>query len=284
MDPRALRLDWLRSFARFADCLNFTRTAEALFISQPALHTQVRRLAETVGSPLYVREGRALRLTPVGERVATMAREITRHLEACGADLDGAPPPPVVVSAGRSTHLYLLAGPLRAWAADGHGLRLRTESAAGCVEAVASAHADVGVAPLAAAVPELDAVPWAQVQLTVVLPDTHPLASADTLALADLEGVPMVLPPVGGPIRALINRPLDVAVEVDGWELMLHYVSLGVGAAIVNAFVPIPDGTRRIPLTGVAATTFHLIRRRGGMVHAAADALFRFLEAHPCPA
>ena len=52
--------DALASFAVFADHLNFTRAAEELHISQPALHVKVRKLSESLGRPLYRRAGRRL--------------------------------------------------------------------------------------------------------------------------------------------------------------------------------------------------------------------------------
>ncbi|MFD0541615.1 LysR family transcriptional regulator [Actinomadura luteofluorescens] len=68
MDLSRLSTDALASFAVFADHLNFTRAAEALHISQPALHVKVQKLADTLGRPLYTRQGRRLALTPAASR------------------------------------------------------------------------------------------------------------------------------------------------------------------------------------------------------------------------
>ncbi len=54
-----MNYDWLFSFVAFADRLNFTRAAEELHITQPALHAQIRKLSEDVGTTLYRREGRS---------------------------------------------------------------------------------------------------------------------------------------------------------------------------------------------------------------------------------
>ncbi|WP_433478061.1 helix-turn-helix domain-containing protein [Spirillospora sp. CA-142024] len=70
MDLSRLSTDALASFAVFADHLNFTRAAEELHISQPALHVKVQKLAENLGRPLYTRQGRRLTLTSTGEQVA----------------------------------------------------------------------------------------------------------------------------------------------------------------------------------------------------------------------
>ena len=61
-----MRLDWLQAFLTFSQSMNFTRAAEALHISQPALYVKIGKLAKWLGHPLYRKEGRNLILTPVG--------------------------------------------------------------------------------------------------------------------------------------------------------------------------------------------------------------------------
>ena len=53
--PQALELRHLRYFVALADAGNFTRAAEKIFIAQPTLSQQIRRLEEIVGTPLLQR-------------------------------------------------------------------------------------------------------------------------------------------------------------------------------------------------------------------------------------
>ena len=46
---------------------SFSKAAQRLFISQPALSIAVRRVEEKVGLPLFDRQARPLRLTPAGD-------------------------------------------------------------------------------------------------------------------------------------------------------------------------------------------------------------------------
>ena len=80
-------LDAAADFAVFADHLNFTRAAEALHLSQPALHAKVKKLEAELGVPLYKKRGRALELTDTGRELArlgrdlrTQASDLLRHL------------------------------------------------------------------------------------------------------------------------------------------------------------------------------------------------------------
>ena len=58
---------------------HLTRAAESLHISQSALSGQIRKLEESLGYDLFVREGRRLRLSEAGRVAFTYAEEIFRQ-------------------------------------------------------------------------------------------------------------------------------------------------------------------------------------------------------------
>jgi len=62
-----LSLDLLRGFHAAARHLSFTRAAQDLFVTQPAISREVRTLEEQLGTPLFQRANRTLRLTAAGE-------------------------------------------------------------------------------------------------------------------------------------------------------------------------------------------------------------------------
>ena len=61
--PQAIELRHLRYFTAVADAGSFTHAAERMFIAQPTLSQQIRRLEEIVGTPLLQRRREGLRLT-----------------------------------------------------------------------------------------------------------------------------------------------------------------------------------------------------------------------------
>jgi DNA-binding transcriptional LysR family regulator len=71
-----LDLRLVRYFVTVADELHFGRAATKLFISQPALSKQIRKLEADVGAPLLVRDSRHVALTPRGERFLHLARQL----------------------------------------------------------------------------------------------------------------------------------------------------------------------------------------------------------------
>ena len=69
-------LDLLRSFVAVVDAGGFTRAGERLNLTQSTVSQQIRRLEETAGKALFVRDGRQSRLTEDGERLLGYARRI----------------------------------------------------------------------------------------------------------------------------------------------------------------------------------------------------------------
>ena len=66
----------MKSFLAIADTGSFTRAAEEVHKTQSAVSMQMKRLEEVLGRPLFVRDGRASRFTPDGERLIEYARRM----------------------------------------------------------------------------------------------------------------------------------------------------------------------------------------------------------------
>ena len=71
-----LDVDQLKTFLAISQSGNFTRAAEEVNKTQSAVSMQMRRLEETLGRPLFARDGRASRMTADGERLVDYARRI----------------------------------------------------------------------------------------------------------------------------------------------------------------------------------------------------------------
>ncbi len=277
-----LKLEWLEAFAAFAEHQSFTRAAAALHLSQPALHVQVKKLAQALGVALYRREGQRLVLTADGRRVAAFGREMlgrTRELE--DALTSSGPAAPVVLCAGEGAYLYLLGEGIQRFLAHGEApLKLLTRDREGTLEAVRGGEAQVGVASLDVLPDDLDARPLTDVGQVLVLPAAHPLARRPHLGLTDLAGARLVVPGPDRPHRVALARalleagvPWEVAVEANGWELMLRFVELGVGLAVVNACCRIPAGLCARPLPELPRQRYHVLARPGARAGGAAETL-----------
>ncbi|MDP4299700.1 LysR family transcriptional regulator [Leptothrix discophora] len=75
----------LRHLIALADSGSFSRSAEALFLTQPALSRSIRALEDELGQPLFDRVGRRNELTPFGREVLARARQLVFEAEELAA-------------------------------------------------------------------------------------------------------------------------------------------------------------------------------------------------------
>ncbi len=247
-------IDWLHSFVVFAEHKSFTHAAKALHLSQPALHAQIAKLSADLGVPLYRRVGRRIELTLHGIEVARFARQTVEQVAELRDLLrDGRSHQPVILAAGEGAYLYLLGPAIESFTREHDTpLRLLTTDRQRSIDALHSGRAHLAVAAL-------DALPAADLDLELtllisvpqvaVVPDQHPLAERAEIELADLAGLRLVVPPPDREHRRALEAalsaaaiPWQVAVEASGWELILHFVRLGLGCAVVNGCCPVPQG------------------------------------------
>jgi DNA-binding transcriptional LysR family regulator len=98
------------AWVTFVEERNFTHAAARLIISQPALNTKLRKFQREVGVPLYTRDGSMITITPDGEALAALIRDLMQRREEYLASLIPSPRRMSLV-AGPGTYAHLL-GPV----------------------------------------------------------------------------------------------------------------------------------------------------------------------------
>jgi DNA-binding transcriptional LysR family regulator len=268
----SLDLDAAADFAVFADHLNFTRAAEALHLSQPALHAKVKKLEGALGVPLYRKRGRTLELTDAGRELARLGRDLqTQARDLVESLRGGGKREPVTLAAGEGSFLYLLGDPIRRYLRRPPApLRLLTRDRDGALQAVRDGVAGLGVSALDVLPADLECDPLGRFPQLLVCPQGHPLAARRQVRLRDLEGQALVVPPPDRPHRQALARALlaagiswQPAVEAQGWELALHFVRLGVGLAVVSGICRPGRGLVARPLPELPATSYYAFCRPG---------------------
>src|SRR5215470_1440584 len=73
---QSIELRHLRYFVALAEAGSFTHAAQRIFIAQPTLSQQIRRLEEIVGTPLLQRRHEGLRLTAAGQALLDASRNV----------------------------------------------------------------------------------------------------------------------------------------------------------------------------------------------------------------
>lgn len=73
-----MEFSWLNTFITAAECENFRRTAEILYISQPTVTVHIQLLEKEIGCSLFQREGKRIKLTEEGKRYLRHAKELIK--------------------------------------------------------------------------------------------------------------------------------------------------------------------------------------------------------------
>ncbi|OIJ90530.1 LysR family transcriptional regulator [Streptomyces monashensis] len=193
-----MELRQLRYFVAVAEELHFARAAERLLIAQSAVSQQVRRLERELGTDLFDRSPRRVRLTEAGQRFLPAAREVLaaeQRARAAVADYTAARVERLRVgtSTGMGDRLDQV---LEALAGLVPELRVELASAPTAVrlEQVARGELDAAFVRGVEEGPDgVRLVPVWQDRLLVVLGARHALARRSRVELGELAGLPLYL-------------------------------------------------------------------------------------------
>jgi DNA-binding transcriptional LysR family regulator len=239
----------LRYFVAVADELSFTAAAARLFVSQPALSKQIRRLEQTLRVPLFDRDRRRVRLTPAGQALLPRARRLLADWDDAArqvgrADAAARQVLRIGVQTGIGRGLYPAVQARFAELRPGWRIDLRQhgfdDPTAGLLDG--SSDAALLWLPLPAGVPFEHRVLVAEPRY-VVLARAHRLASQPEVAFADVIDEPIVaLPPAAGPLRDFwIARPErggrspTIAVEAHSPDEGMEAVAAGQAIKLMAA-------------------------------------------------
>jgi DNA-binding transcriptional LysR family regulator len=213
-----------------ADELNFTRAAERLKITQPALSKQIVQLEKRLGFSVFVRGQRRVELTDAGQVFIRGCRDahavLERAIRLAKVTNDEVQP---LVTIGHSPYAdpSLVAALLSVVLPLFPNLRLRIESmfATELAHAVFVSELDMALIAEPSDNPQFTKVSLATHPLSVILPDDHPAASKHSVSVSDFATVGwMVFPRKAHPL--IYDRLMEEARQASVTPVELHhYVS-----------------------------------------------------------
>jgi DNA-binding transcriptional LysR family regulator len=238
----------LRSFVAVARDLSFTRAAERLHITQPALSRSIRRLEQELGAPLFDRNSRHVELTPAGAALLEHATVAVAHADrgmaaARRAARGAAPALHVACTASLATGLMPRAAGRFAEANPHVELTLSEATRGAVCDGVVDGTFDVGLVYEGSDYGEdgLVVETLTRDPLCAVLPAQHPLAGRPSVALAALASEPWVAlaDPAARGLNLEVARhaggELSVVQEATTSHVILGLVAAGVGVAVLPA-------------------------------------------------
>lgn len=297
-------LNQLHSFVEVAQAGSFTRAAEKLFLTQPALSLQIKALESELGAPLFERRNRQIYLTEVGHAVLLRAQEIAEVIEKIQQDVaahQGVQTGRVRIGTSDTTCLYILPEFVQRFRTqfpqiDIHLTNKPSEEVAGLLKEGA---VDFGIVTLPLADPHLEIQRLAWREDVVICHPEHPLGQglAQQVGAGDASSVlpsvlglyPLLLLEEGSTSRGLLNQLFvehEIAphvMDLGSFEVIKRYVEIDMGIAVVPR-VAVRDEVAAgrlcaisvpwLPLRGIG-----LVRRRGGYLSPASQRFVAMLQA-----
>lgn len=252
-----LTLKQLRYFEALSRHGHFGRAADACAISQPALSVQIKELEQSLGTPLFERGPRQVRLTAFGEDWALRVREILRAVDELGEMARAAQTGLVGrmrIGVIPTIAPYLLPG-LIGHLASAHAeldVHIRETVTPKLIEELSNGQIDTAIVALPVSEPGFEEVPLFDESLMLVRPNTdadQPVPSPDALRQMRL-----LMLEEGHCFRdqALSFCNLNTALPRDGLDgsslsTLVQMVGAGIGVTLIPEMA-LPVETRSAPV------------------------------------
>ena len=289
----------LRYLVAVADHLHFGRAAEACFVSQPTLSTQIKKLEEFLGVQLIERSHKQILITPVGARVIERARallslvdDIVEVARAASDPLSGELRFGLIPTIAP----YLLPHLVPSLRAEMDRLRplLYEDQTARLTERLRRGEVDVALMAIPVEGADLQCTEVFAEPFVVALPVEHPLAAKPTLEVEDLARQHVLLLEEGHCLR---DQALDIcnrvgsqreeAFRATSLETLRQMVAAGAGITLLPALaggpaIPNAEAIALRPFRAPAPVRrMALYWRKGSAREQAIEALAELIRALP---
>jgi LysR family transcriptional regulator, low CO2-responsive transcriptional regulator len=232
----------LKAFHAVATAGSFTRAASAIGLSQPTLSSQVAQLEATHAVSLFDRKRWGVTLTPTGKKLLDITGRIFAAEEEAMSLLRGArsiQTGHLRIAADNASHVMPVLARLRA---DNPGLTfsMSIDNSTDILRRLLDYETDLGVMARLTSDPRIFSLQLKRDRLILFVPAIHPLAARGSVAIAELQGVDIVMREVGSVTREVFEASLTQAdvrpgrlVEVQSREAVRDTVAAGFGIGVI---------------------------------------------------
>jgi DNA-binding transcriptional LysR family regulator len=282
--PLDLPPQQLRTLVTVARRLSYTRAAEELHLTQPAVSIHIRKLERALGSTLFEHIGRRVSLTAAGQALYAYAERVLAledELRATLADVGEVPQGPFDIGTSTTIGISILPGLVQQFVAANPLVRLQVRVGMGAevIAGLLDGQLDIGLMIGDVEHERLEAEHILDDQLVLIVSPEHCWASAQSVGPHDLVGEPMLLTwPGNGSLivgqLAALGITLDIVARSNSHPAIARLVEAGVGAGIVSRLA-VADELEHGRLVAVALRDVDLRRSVYLVVHR---------DRHPTPA
>jgi DNA-binding transcriptional LysR family regulator len=248
-----MHLETLKVFCDVVETRSFSVAASQNYVTQSAVSQQIRMLEEKYGKRLLERTRGNVQLTPAGEILYQVSKEIVQRygelearLQAVTKVVGGT----VRVATVHSIGLYELSAQLKRFlkAYPQVQLQLEYSRSSKIYDDALKGGIDLGIVAYPSRRPGITVIPFREDRLVLVCPPQHPLAKHRQASIKKLAGEPLVgfdrdIPTRKETDRVLRRHDIDAryVMELDNVEIMKRVVEIGIGVAILPEHAVRPE-------------------------------------------
>jgi DNA-binding transcriptional LysR family regulator len=242
----SLNLHHVRIFTAIVEYGGFTKAAQMLRLSQPAVSKSLNELERQLHVALLDRSGKSVALTEAGRTLYARAGElfgVEREAERELRELRGLKRGVLRVAASTTIATYLLPPYLGRFHTRHPGVRIRTTSAntRAVLRALLEFRVDVALVEGPIEHPRVQVVPWRDDELVVIAAPGHPLRADGFVDIHRLADEQFLVREPGSGTRVVTERALAAhgvrlrrTIRVGGTEAIKQAVAAGLGLGIVS--------------------------------------------------
>ena len=290
-----INLNQLKAFYSAAKAGTFSRAAEELFVTEPAVFVQVRSLERYLGFKLLHKFGKDLKLTENGKILFAYAQQIFHLVEMAEMAMKDAgtlEKGELRVGTTNALAQYLLPIILPAFNTSHPGIQLyvEVESSAQLVKGILDHNYEIALVARVPYPETIEKIPLITEEIVLITSPQSNLASKDVCSLQELSGYPMICREKRSATRQKVWNEFDklritpsVVIEAGNTELIKNLVENGRGASLLaKVFVKKEVDRGRLVVIPVNEGPFFLeidvIHVRGRSLSPAAETFLRFLN------
>jgi len=240
-----INLNQLRAFYQAAKCQNVSVAAKNLFVSQPAVTAQIKLFEENCGLKLFKKKGRNLFLTDEGKTLFNYARKIfeyERKIEDAVEQMKELKKGSLRLGSARTYARYFMPFLLTGFREAYPHIKIHFDegSSMEMIHSLIDLKNEVVIIAKADDHPNIAFIPFSREELVLILPPNHHLANKDSIRLAQIAEVPIIMKDPGSGTRKLVDELFEkynctpnILMETGDAEIIKLLVQHGEGLSFL---------------------------------------------------
>jgi LysR family transcriptional regulator, transcriptional activator of the cysJI operon len=238
----------LKVFRVVATHLNFSRAAEELLLTQPAVTQQIKALEDEYGVPLFDRSGGRITLTPGGHALLPFAEKlkaVSDEAFAAVANASGKQAGQLAIGASQTIGIYLLPRFVAGFLHENPRVNITAMggNTDAMLEALIAHRIQLALIEGPALRKDIHVEPFMEDQMVLVVPASHEWADHE-ITIPMLKEAPLLIREFGSGSRRVVEnalaqagvkkKELNTRMELDSTEGLLSAVEAGLGVTFAS--------------------------------------------------